>query len=442
MGVVASMVPNKFRFDRFRLDARDRRLTRDDVPVELNARYFDALALLVREPGALVSKDRFLTEVWRGVPVTDEALTQCIKTLRRALGDRAGDPRFIETVPKHGYRFIAPVVSAGDDRREQASGDKTARPDMRSILLLGGAGTIGGGLAGLVGGIFYGFGGATEPLAPAMGAASVLLVLVCLSILAGLIGGAGVGFGIAAAELAPSRRWPWSALGGALGGMVVGALAKLLGLDAFTLLLGQSPGAITGGGEGALLGGAVGLAAWLARADRLGRNLAIGALLGGLAGRRDHRARRAADGRQPRPPRQQPARLAPAPRPDRLMVRREGFGPVTQSRHRRHRRPAVRRLRRRRDAPSPVSHRLDRPEQDQQVEPGREIFDVEEVVLQLLMDLVDVGDMALVDLRPAAKSPAARRGDSGRRGFRRCTSSTAPALRAAGRSSSSRPSGC
>ena len=43
------------------------------------------------------------------MPVTDEALTQCIKTLRRQLGDSASSPRFIETVPKHGYRFIAPV---------------------------------------------------------------------------------------------------------------------------------------------------------------------------------------------------------------------------------------------------------------------------------------------------------------------------------------------
>jgi len=279
--VVADRVPN-VRFDRFRLDAQDRRLTCDGVPVELNARYFDALALLVREPGALVSKDRFLAEVWRGVPVTDEALTQCIKTLRRALGDQAGDPRFIETVPKHGYRFIAPVVAGGDEPTNTS--ENRPNLDVRNVLLLGGAGTIGGGLAGLVGGILYGFGGATEPLAPAMGAASVLLVLVCLSILAGLIGGAGVGFGIAAAELARSRRWPWSALGGALGGLVVGALAKLLGLDAFTLLLGQSPGAITGGGEGALLGGAVGLAAWLARPDRLGRNVTLGALFGGLAG--------------------------------------------------------------------------------------------------------------------------------------------------------------
>ena len=103
------MAPGCFRFGPFLLDADDRRLTRDGAPVELNARYLDALALLVRERGKLVSKDRFLDEVWRGVPVTDEALTQCIRTIRRQLGDDAARPRFIETVPKHGYRFIAPV---------------------------------------------------------------------------------------------------------------------------------------------------------------------------------------------------------------------------------------------------------------------------------------------------------------------------------------------
>ena len=70
--------------------------------MDLSSRYFDALALLVREAGTLVTKDGFLNEVWRGIPVTDEALTQCIKSLRRALGDDAGRPRFIETVPTHG----------------------------------------------------------------------------------------------------------------------------------------------------------------------------------------------------------------------------------------------------------------------------------------------------------------------------------------------------
>src|SRR3954466_12164017 len=98
-----------FAFDQFVLDPDDRQLRRGNAEVELNGRYFDALTLLVRESGKLVSKDRFLDEVWRGVPVTDEALTQCVKTLRRQLGDNVANPRFIETVPKHGYRFIATV---------------------------------------------------------------------------------------------------------------------------------------------------------------------------------------------------------------------------------------------------------------------------------------------------------------------------------------------
>jgi DNA-binding winged helix-turn-helix (wHTH) protein len=88
----------------------------------VNGRYFDALVLLVRDHGRLISKDRFLEEVWRGVPVTDEALTQCVRTLRRQLGDDASRPRFIETIPKHGYRFIAPVEAIGG-KREEARGD-------------------------------------------------------------------------------------------------------------------------------------------------------------------------------------------------------------------------------------------------------------------------------------------------------------------------------
>ena len=78
------MAPGGCSFDRFHLDPGDRLLTRDDVPVELNARYPDALILL-----ASVPKDRFRDEGWRRVPVTDEALTQCIRTIRRRLR-RAG----------------------------------------------------------------------------------------------------------------------------------------------------------------------------------------------------------------------------------------------------------------------------------------------------------------------------------------------------------------
>jgi DNA-binding winged helix-turn-helix (wHTH) protein len=266
-----------FAFDRFILDPAQRRLSYDGQPVELNARYLDALALLVADAGQLVTKDRFLDEVWRGVPVTDEALTQCIKTLRRALGDDAADPRFIATVPKHGYRFIVPVTAP--------SSLPIPSPNLRRFILLAGAGVIGGGIAGLLGGIAYGFAGASQPLQPGMGAISVLLVLVCLTIVAALIGSIGVAFGIAAAEFIPSRRWWAPTLGGAAGGLVVGATARLLGLDAFNLLLGAAPGDITGGGEGMLLGGAVGLGAWLGRRQpRLTRAILPAALTAAAAG--------------------------------------------------------------------------------------------------------------------------------------------------------------
>jgi DNA-binding winged helix-turn-helix (wHTH) protein len=272
------VTPGSFRFDRFALDPADRQLRRDDAPVELNARYFDALALLVGEAGRLVPKDRFLGEVWRGVPVTDEALTQCIKTLRRQLDDDAANPRFIETVPKHGYRFIAAVERVGDARQPVRP-----RINWREFVLLGAAGTIGGGVAGFFGGLFYGFAGASQPLQPGMGAISVLLVLLCLTILVALIGGAGVGFGIAAAGLARARYW--LVVGGAVGGLLVGAIVKLLGLDAFTLLIGRSPGDITGPFEGLILGGAVGLGAWLAtHVSKLRRGAVVAALAGAAGG--------------------------------------------------------------------------------------------------------------------------------------------------------------
>lgn len=271
-----------FRFEGFVLDCGDRRLHLDGVPVELNSRYFDALALLIGERGKLVSKDRFLEEVWRGIPVTDEALTQCIRTLRRQLGDDAANPRFIETVPKHGYRFIAAVELEGS----MAASAFAARPwSWREVMLPGAAGTAGGAIAGLVGGLIYGFAGAAQPLAPGMGAVSVVLVIALATVAVATLGGAGVALGIATAALAPGRGWAWHIAGGALGGMAVGAVVKLLGLDALNLLFGHSPGNITGAAEGAALGGAIGLGTWLARrAATFEQGMAWGGIAGGAAG--------------------------------------------------------------------------------------------------------------------------------------------------------------
>lgn len=305
------MTHGSYRFDDFTLDANERELRRGDAPVEINARYLDALTLLVRNPGRLVSKDRFLDEVWRGVPVTDEALTQCIRTLRRQLGDNVTKPRFIETVPKHGYRFIATVeqaehgdaiVSTEAQLAQEALAAAVHAPltistalksqgpplySWRQCSLLAAAGTTGAGVAGIFGGLFYGFIGASQPLLGG-GAVSLLLVLICLNVVVALTGGAGVSFGIAASGLLPGRRWRWSIVGGAAGGLVVGAVVKVLGLDAFNLLFGQSPGDITGAPEGVLLGGAVGFGIWLgSRGTQMRwtrRSVIAAAIAGGAAG--------------------------------------------------------------------------------------------------------------------------------------------------------------
>src|SRR5690606_13331098 len=162
----------RHRFADFVLDIPNRSLVRGGVPAALNARYFDALALLVREHGRLVGKQRFFDEVWGDTVVTDAALTQCVKELRRLLGDEAGDPRFIRTVPGHGYCFIAPVEElaeggeplvaagiapvAGDRPAAEPAFPLPATPALRGWLVEGGGAALGGAAAGVLGGLLYG----------------------------------------------------------------------------------------------------------------------------------------------------------------------------------------------------------------------------------------------------------------------------------------------
>ena len=120
----------------------------------------------------------------------------------------------------------------------------------------------------MIGGLIYGLIAVSHPLAPGMGSGSILLVLVWLTTLVALMGGAAVGIGMAATGLGRRQPSPWIIFGGALGGMTVGGAVKLLGLDAFNLLVGRSPGDITGGMEGFILGGAIGLGLWLGTRGR------------------------------------------------------------------------------------------------------------------------------------------------------------------------------
>lgn len=101
-------------FGPFVIDLRERVLRRDGQLVPLTPKAFDVLAALVEEPGRLVSKDDLLRKVWPDTFVEESNLAYHIFALRKALGDTAATPRYIETVPKRGYRFAAPVTSPVD----------------------------------------------------------------------------------------------------------------------------------------------------------------------------------------------------------------------------------------------------------------------------------------------------------------------------------------
>jgi DNA-binding winged helix-turn-helix (wHTH) protein/tetratricopeptide (TPR) repeat protein len=94
------------RFGPYRLDPVQG-LKRGQREVRLTPRSLAVLALLAGQPGRVVSKDELFTTVWQDTAVTDAALATCIQEIRRALGDQSRDPRFIETVHRRGYRFVA-----------------------------------------------------------------------------------------------------------------------------------------------------------------------------------------------------------------------------------------------------------------------------------------------------------------------------------------------
>lgn len=101
---------SSMQFGPFLIDLEERVLRRDGQLVPLTPKAFDVLAALAEEPGRLVSKDELLRKVWPDTFVEESNLAYHIFTVRKALGDTATTPRYIETVPKRGYRFSAVVT--------------------------------------------------------------------------------------------------------------------------------------------------------------------------------------------------------------------------------------------------------------------------------------------------------------------------------------------
>jgi DNA-binding winged helix-turn-helix (wHTH) protein len=99
----------RYQFGPYILDASDRTLRVSDKTIPLIPKAFDVLLILVQRSGQIVEKSYFLNTVWANTFVEESNLTFVISVLRKALGEKPNQPHYIETVPKHGYKFIAQV---------------------------------------------------------------------------------------------------------------------------------------------------------------------------------------------------------------------------------------------------------------------------------------------------------------------------------------------
>src|SRR5437660_8743856 len=101
-------------FGSYRLDAVERVLLRDGQPVILPPKDLETLLVLVERAGHIVEKEELLEKVWPGVFIEEGNLARHIFNLRQVLGDSPDGRNYIETIPRRGYRLVAPVQADGE----------------------------------------------------------------------------------------------------------------------------------------------------------------------------------------------------------------------------------------------------------------------------------------------------------------------------------------
>ncbi|HSD66651.1 MAG TPA: winged helix-turn-helix domain-containing protein, partial [Vicinamibacteria bacterium] len=118
----------RYRFAEFTLSPARRSLSRAGREVPLIPRYLDLLLLLVERRGEALHRQEIFDRVWADVVVSDGALSQAVRTLRRTLGE-GGGRAFIRTVSRHGYQFVCPLVEEEDGGESAAPGAWTPPGD-------------------------------------------------------------------------------------------------------------------------------------------------------------------------------------------------------------------------------------------------------------------------------------------------------------------------
>ena len=276
-----------FAFDSFVLTEATRALGDGERRVDLPPRYFDLLVFLIEERDRVVTKDDLYERIWKDEIVTEGAIAQGVRFLRRALGDDARNPRFIRTVAKFGYQWIGilrepspPSVERRPEVIGRVSKDSPNRdPVTREIPLameiaaafrialgryasasLGSA--VAGAIAGSLGAVFLL--ASSSPANPTR----AVLALALLGFVIGGIGGLGVGFGLSFAEsLIRRSRAAFLAVAGAISGALIGGLAHAAVAETFTALFGRLPQAFGGAYEGLWIGAFVGFGYGLSTRD-------------------------------------------------------------------------------------------------------------------------------------------------------------------------------
>jgi DNA-binding winged helix-turn-helix (wHTH) protein/pimeloyl-ACP methyl ester carboxylesterase len=129
--VADSAVRGAYRFGPFHLDVRERRLSRGGEVIPLRLKVFDTLLVLVENAGRLVTKQELLDTVWPETTVEENNLNHNVSVLRKALGEKATGQQYIETVPRVGYRFAAPVDAGVPQTGASAASTAKARQEIR-----------------------------------------------------------------------------------------------------------------------------------------------------------------------------------------------------------------------------------------------------------------------------------------------------------------------
>ena len=139
--------PGDFRLGDWVVRPSLNRIERGAEVVRLEPKVMDLLVYLARHAGSVVPKNRLIDEVWRTEFIAESALTRAVGELRRALGERAREPRYLETITKRGYRVIAPVEYLGEpppeDHEQGIAIPCAVMLGEREILLAPGGNVIG-----------------------------------------------------------------------------------------------------------------------------------------------------------------------------------------------------------------------------------------------------------------------------------------------------------